>query len=1496
MQVYLDYQTGAGWEEITQYVRDNYSVTHRASSDEYHYAVNVANFTVKYNADIFSKIRAAHAAHTNVLVKFTRILNSVETTFFYGYYDTNTTITYDGLDYMQTIAIEAQDFTDYLDVEVGDPGIAYEDFSIMNATASGTSIVHHLFSKVGLSHDLIDSSVVLSDTIGAFTSESEDDTVLNLLDTLLHEHGYVANWNTEGKFSPVRWIPASGTVSSFIFTDLNIVGEIEESQEASNVEGAQVIWYGLDEKTNTRIYTEDLPFDSDGDFEGYAVLTEVYFPPVANVVDETTGDLQVVYQEYDDTGIQYKTSRYVQENYALDFSLEHADFSEILITRDHTIEDHYDAGLTRDTTTFYNKKARIRYYNPNLTSRWLYYMNINATVIYKRSQQKCTVENVANTGKLLKYESSYIFERAVADNLCKALANNVNQGTNKWTFKSEEEVDEGSFVSIVLNNGSTAYGFILERTYDGLYGAFSYVVRGVGYTFNAVARRYVIESTITNAAEISRLEARPATPILQINGEAQFTYTGAFTIPYPLSLSLAIYVDGANATSYQWYARDAGGVDQIIAGATNPIISIAHNAAYLLNPATIISCLVNGKWSTSITLLKKVVNTYRVQLTGGVSSISYDKDGENPAPAAGQVYTATYYINDVAQVASYAWTAGGCVTISGASNVQNMTALINPSEQTGPTYIQCTATVSGNAIVEREDISIGYYDSTLDWATEWDATKERMYTSDILIGRSVIASRMYAGELENDPSHIGYKRLKTGFAIGNDLQIKTPSGTQEKDGIIAVQDGVIKVLIETNGNAEWGGTITTSGLNSSIGNINDTLTIGDDGWIAAQGDLRTVVSEEGVATQAYIGGNWIEKTFIGSTAPSVYGLDLPDGAAIKWKNGDIQLVQTGSTVTVSGAVFQSNIITAMGGFLPDTNNGAYLGNTLLGFSVLHLAEGASINWDNGDATLTQTGNMVTLAGADFTTNIVIVDSGITPDANDGAYLGTASFGFSDLFLAEGAVINWDNGDVTLTQTGDNLGLVGGSFGVGRNNPATLFEVYGNHYTTRVLLYAATGQASPRDTSYLHLWASEPSLTYTGVGISNNWWAAVGGGSWERITTTRGGSYIRLLESQILFNVIDGAGTNTSAGGIDSTGHFVANIGIIPDANDGAYLGTASLGFSDLFLAEGAVINWDNGDCTLTQAGDVLTLAGADFVAPNLTATTAFLPDANDGAALGTTALQFSDLFLAEGGVINWDNGDVTLTQSGDNLGLVGGKFGIGRTSPGCELEVYGGHSSTRALLYAVTGQAAPDADAFLHLWASEPALSYTGVGISNNWFYNAGASAWTRNTNTRGGSFIRLLDAAIQFNIVSAAGVNIPAGGIDSSGNLSVPNLTISSGAGGNVRDGTYTPTVTAFGNIDAISVVGVCNWIRIGNRVFVTGTLSINATLYNTAGAFTMTLPIASNITETYDVQGVLGEGDTGRGGHFTGIAVGDTAAGYVFPGSAAAQYWGFNFSYTIK
>jgi hypothetical protein len=46
---------------------------------------------------------------------------------------------------------------------------------------------------------------------------------------------------------------------------------------------------------------------------------------------------------------------------------------------------------------------------------------------------------------------------------------------------------------------------------------------------------------------------------------------------------------------------------------------------------------------------------------------------------------------------------------------------------------------------------------------------------------------------------------------------------------------------------------------------------------------------------------------------------------------------------------------------------------------------------------------------------------------------------------------------------------------------------------------------------------------------------------------------------------------------------------------------------------------------------------------------ALRPSANDGIALGTSAISWSDLFLASGGVINWNAGAYTLTQSSSTL-------------------------------------------------------------------------------------------------------------------------------------------------------------------------------------------------------------------------------------------------------
>ena len=59
----------------------------------------------------------------------------------------------------------------------------------------------------------------------------------------------------------------------------------------------------------------------------------------------------------------------------------------------------------------------------------------------------------------------------------------------------------------------------------------------------------------------------------------------------------------------------------------------------------------------------------------------------------------------------------------------------------------------------------------------------------------------------------------------------------------------------------------------------------------------------------------------------------------------------------------------------------------------------------------------------------------------------------------------------------------------------------------------------------------------------------------------------------------------------------------PETTDGVSLGTSALNFSDLFLDSGAVINLDGGDVTLTHSSNTLTVAGGTFATAALTTST-----------------------------------------------------------------------------------------------------------------------------------------------------------------------------------------------------------------------------------------------------------------------------------------------------
>ena len=110
--------------------------------------------------------------------------------------------------------------------------------------------------------------------------------------------------------------------------------------------------------------------------------------------------------------------------------------------------------------------------------------------------------------------------------------------------------------------------------------------------------------------------------------------------------------------------------------------------------------------------------------------------------------------------------------------------------------------------------------------------------------------------------------------------------------------------------------------------------------------------------------------------------------------------------------------------------------------------------------------------------------------------------------------------------------------------------------------------------------------------------------------------------------------------------------IVPITDNDIDLGTASLEFKDLYIDGTAHIDTLDIDENATIAGTLGVtgaLTGSSTVqGTTITATTAFVPDASDGASLGTTSLEFSDLYLADEAVIALgDDQDVTLTHVAD---------------------------------------------------------------------------------------------------------------------------------------------------------------------------------------------------------------------------------------------------------
>jgi len=116
-----------------------------------------------------------------------------------------------------------------------------------------------------------------------------------------------------------------------------------------------------------------------------------------------------------------------------------------------------------------------------------------------------------------------------------------------------------------------------------------------------------------------------------------------------------------------------------------------------------------------------------------------------------------------------------------------------------------------------------------------------------------------------------------------------------------------------------------------------------------------------------------------------------------------------------------------------------------------------------------------------------------------------------------------------------------------------------------------------------------------------------------------------------------------------------------------------------------------------------------------------------------------------------------------------------------------------------------------------------------------------------------------------------------------------------NVTSGTYTPTITNGTNV-ASSTGRKTHWHRIGDEVFVEGTVDVTATAGATITAFNISLPTGiSTFGSVYDLSGHMGvTASTGTsGGISADTGSGNASVSYYAPGTATFSI-GFSFSYT--
>ena len=454
-----------------------------------------------------------------------------------------------------------------------------------------------------------------------------------------------------------------------------------------------------------------------------------------------------------------------------------------------------------------------------------------------------------------------------------------------------------------------------------------------------------------------------------------------------------------------------------------------------------------------------------------------------------------------------------------------------------------------------------------------------------------------------------------------------------------------------------------------------------------------------------------------------------------------------------------------------------------------------------------------IAGSD---EITMTAGAIAPSTSDGNALGTTSLMFSDLFLASGSVVNFNNGDVTLTHASNTLVLAGGSLDINgqelildadadtsitaSTDDQIDFRIGGSDLITftagkidlknagtasQILFYCESSNAHAQTLiGAPHSEAASNTLTLPGTG-----------GNARLVSTTSTATLTNKTLTTPVIAEIDSGSTIT----LDATTDIIldaggADIFLKDDGTTFATFNNNPSNAGNLIIKSGTTPALTFSGANVTAAGTITgTFAGniTGNVTGNTSGTALTVTQAAQSAitSLGTLTILTVDNVITNGSNIGHTD-DTDLITLADGIVTVAGEVqmttldigGTNVTSTAAELNILDGVTATAAELNLLDGDTSvgssitlADADGFV---VNDGGAMKT-IPASDIKTYNPGGTAWQSvvtgaTTMVSGrGYFVNTTSSAFAMTLPSSASIGDYVQIIDYAGTADTNNITI---------------------------------------------------------------------------------------------------------------------------